>query len=352
MSHAEPLLSVKDLSVHFGQRGSLSRRRAGSVRAVDGVSFDIAAGETFGLVGESGSGKSTVGNALLHRVPITAGTVHYDGRDITRPSRKELRNLRRSMQMVFQDPYGSLNPRMKIRDSIAEPLRSFGQTSRAEEQAIVERSLAQVGLPSDAADRYPHAFSGGQRQRVGIARALVLEPRFVVLDEPVAALDTSVQAGVVNLLQDLQGRLGTTFLFIAHDLAVVRHISHRLGIMYGGQLVEMADRDSIYDTPRHPYTRALLSAVPSPDPPGQAPRPRIVLSGEMPDPSEPSVGCRFADRCPFRRPERCSTEQPTLRNIGERHLVACHWADELVDAVPSTAVGPALPVVTTTSGEA
>jgi peptide/nickel transport system ATP-binding protein len=270
------------------------------VHAVDDVSFEIRRGETLGLVGESGSGKTTTGRAILRRVSITAGRIWFKGRDITGLRGEELRRLRRDMQLVFQDPYASLNPRMRVLDIVAEPLLVHGLVRRIEdaEDRVVEL-LELVGLPVDAVERYPHAFSGGQRQRIGIARALALEPDLIVADEPVSALDVSIRAQVVNLMQDLQERLGLTYLFIAHDLSVVRHISHRIAVMYAGKLVELADRDEIYRDPRHPYTRALLSAVPIPDPRVQRARSSAVLRGEIPNPVQPPTGCRFHTRCPI-----------------------------------------------------
>jgi len=293
------------------------------VHAVDDVSFEIRRGETLGLVGESGSGKTTTGRAVLRRVPITAGRIWFKGRDITGLRGEELRRLRRDMQLVFQDPYASLTPRMRVLDIVAEPLLVHGLVRRIEdaEDRVVEL-LELVGLPVDAVERYPHAFSGGQRQRIGIARALALEPDLIVADEPVSALDVSIRAQVVNLMQDLQERLGLTYLFIAHDLSVVRHISHRIAVMYAGKLVELADRDEIYRDPRHPYTRALLSSVPIPDPRVQRARSSAVLRGEIPNPVQPPAGCRFHTRCPI-AVERCGAEEPPLEEKGPHHLAAC-----------------------------
>ena len=318
----EPLLRVEGLTVHFPLGGAWGRRRR-VVHAVDDVSFEIRRGETLGLVGESGSGKTTTGRAILRRVPITAGRIWFKGRDITGLRGEELRRLRRDMQLVFQDPYASLNPRMRILDIVAEPLLVHGLVRRTldAEDRVVEL-LELVGLPADAVDRYPHAFSGGQRQRIGIARALALEPDLIVADEPVSALDVSIRAQVVNLMQDLQERLGLTYLFIAHDLSVVRHISHRIAVMYAGKLVELADRDEIYRDPRHPYTRALLSAVPIPDPRVQRAGGRTVLRGEIPNPVQPPTGCRFHTRCPI-AVERCGAEEPPLEEKGPRHVAAC-----------------------------
>ena len=328
---AGPLLRVTDLAVHFpvGRAGFWGGQKQ-VVHAVDGVDLEIAKGETLGLVGESGSGKTTTGRAILRRVEPTAGRIEFRGRDITELHGEELRRLRRDMQLVFQDPYASLNPRHKVADIVAEPLVVHGLVKRADDarDRVVEL-LELCGLPADAADRYPHAFSGGQRQRVGIARALALEPDLVVADEPVSALDVSIQAQVVNLLQDLQQRLGLTYLFIAHDLSVVRHISDRIAIMYCGMLVEVSDRDSIYLAPLHPYTRALLSAVPIPDPALQTGRERIVLTGDIPNPVEPPRGCRFHTRCAYKQATRCEDEVPALRELAPGHRVACHWAEDI-----------------------
>ena len=324
-SGQQPLVEVRDLSIHFpiGGSGLLGRNRR-YVHAVDDVSFSIAKGETLGLVGESGSGKTTTGRAILRRIDATAGSIHFAGNDITHLKGRPLRDLRRHMQLVFQDPYASLNPRMSVLELIAEPLIVHGLARNTDDArpAVVEL-LDRCGLPSDTADRYPHAFSGGQRQRIGIARALALRPDFIVADEPVSALDVSVRAQVVNLLQELQQELGLTYLFIAHDLSVVRHISHRIGILYAGRLVELASTDDVYERHRHPYTEALLSSVPIPDPPLQRARRRIVLSGEVPNPVDPPAGCRFAGRCPIAE-DRCRVETPMLEQKAPGHWVACH----------------------------
>ncbi|MEQ8439228.1 MAG: ABC transporter ATP-binding protein [Ilumatobacter fluminis] len=319
-----PIIEVDRLSIHFplAPTGFFHRERK-VVHAVDDVSFHIAKGETLGLVGESGSGKTTTGRALLRRLTPAAGTIKFRGRDITTTDGEALRHLRRHMQLVFQDPYASLNPRMTVGELVAEPLMVHGIVNKlGDARDRVSALLERCGLPSDSIDRHPHAFSGGQRQRVGIARALALQPDFIVADEPVSALDVSVRAQVVNLLQDLQDELGLTYLFIAHDLSVVRHISHRIAIMYSGKLVEIADCESIYERPVHPYTEALLSSVPIPDPPVQRARQRIVLEGEIPDPVDPPPGCRFASRCPLVE-AKCREETPPLTPRGEGHLAAC-----------------------------
>ncbi len=319
-----PLVQVEELSVTFdaGRVGFWGQKRL-TVHAVAGVSFDIRPGETLGLVGESGSGKSTTGRAVLRRVPIANGRIMFQGEEITHAGREKVRALSQHMQLIFQDPYASLNPRLKIIDIVAEPLLVHGRVKNIRAAAgQVARLLERVGLPPDAGARYPHAFSGGQRQRVGIARALALKPKFIVADEPVSALDVSIRAQVVNLLQDLQAEFGLAYLFIAHDLAVVRHISHRIAIMYAGKIVEIADRNLIYDSPVHPYTRALLSAVPIPDPPTQRARQRIVCSGEPPNPLTPLPGCRFQTRCPHVE-QRCREQEPPLTERRPGQTAAC-----------------------------
>jgi len=319
-----PLVAVKDLSVRFdvGRAGFWGGKRL-IVHAVEKVSFDIHPGETLGLVGESGSGKSTTGRAVLGRAPVSEGQIFFQGKEISHAGKYQVRELSRDMQLVFQDPYASLNPRMKIIDIVAEPLLVHGVVKNIREAAQeVARLLELVGLPPDAGARYPHAFSGGQRQRVGIARALALKPRFIVADEPVSALDVSIRAQVVNLMQDLQSQFGLSYLFIAHDLAVVRHISHRIAIMYAGNIVELADRDLIYDTPAHPYTRALLSAVPVPDPPVQRARQRITCPGEPPNPLHPPSGCRFQSRCPCAT-QTCRDAAPVLTHRRSGQMAAC-----------------------------
>jgi peptide/nickel transport system ATP-binding protein len=321
---AAPLVEVDNLNIRFpvGRSGFWGKTEH-FVHAVEDVSFTIAKGETLGLVGESGSGKTTTGRAVLRRVDPVAGTIRFRGQDITHTKGKELRQLRRHMQLVFQDPYASLNPRMNVLQLVSEPLIVHGLVDKpAEARAQVQQLLDRCGLPADTVDRYPHAFSGGQRQRIGIARALALRPDFIVADEPVSALDVSVRAQVVNLLQDLQQDLGLTYLFIAHDLSVVRHISHRIAILYAGRLVEIAPTDAVYDAPRHPYTEALLSSVPIPDPPAQRARRRIVLTGEVPNPVDPPPGCRFQTRCPLVH-DRCRGETPPLEERTPGHFVAC-----------------------------
>ncbi len=324
VQETDPLVKVEKLTVHFdvGRRGFWGQHRL-VVHAVDNISFEIYPGETLGLVGESGSGKSTTGRAILRRIPVESGRIYFQGKDITDIDAQALRPLRRHMQLVFQDPYASLNPRLRIIDIVAEPLIVHGivKNNREAVERVAEL-LALVGLPPDAGGRYPHAFSGGQRQRIGIARALALNPDFIVADEPVSALYVSIRAQVVNLMQDLQQELGLTYFFIAHDLAVVRHISNRIAIMYAGKIVEIAGRDAIYESPIHPYTEALLSAVPVPDPKVQKARQRIALAGEVPDPLNPPAGCRFETRCSFAS-EPCRIEEPPLEERNPRHFTAC-----------------------------
>ncbi|MBB6467457.1 ABC transporter ATP-binding protein [Aminobacter carboxidus] len=318
-----PLLSVQGLGVTYetGAQGFWGRPK--SFDALQDISFDLKAGETLGLVGESGSGKTTTGRAVLRRIKTSAGKIVFKGNDITRTDGEALRKLRRNMQLVFQDPYSSLNPRMRVIDIVAEPLLVHGLIRHVDEaRDRITELLRVVGLPADAHDRFPHAFSGGQRQRIGIARALALQPEFIVADEPVSALDVSVRAQVVNLMQDLQKELGLGYLFIAHDLSVVRHISHRVAILYAGRMVEIADRDDLYDHPIHPYTEALLSAVPVPDPRTQRQRKRIVYGGEVPDLVNPPPGCRFSTRCPLVT-DQCRKDAPKLSERSPRHLVAC-----------------------------
>jgi len=319
-----PLLSVSGLVKHFPVRKGLLQRAVGQVHAVDGISFDIAEGETLGLVGESGCGKSTAGKTILKLLDPTAGEIRINGERIDALSRGEMRPYRRQLQVVFQDPYSSLNPRLRIRDIIAEPLVNYGVSGGRELDDQVEELALKVGLRADALHRFPHEFSGGQRQRIGIARALALHPRLIICDEPVSALDVSVQAQVINLLADLQREFGLSYLFVAHDLAVVEHISHRIAVMYLGKIVELADKQALFTRPQHPYTEALLSAVPVPDP--EASRRRIILKGDVPSPINPPSGCRFHTRCPHAF-TRCSREEPEMREVLPGHHVACHLRD-------------------------
>ena len=321
----EPLLRVENLKVHFPvMRGVVLKKQVGTVHAVDGVSFTLDRGETLGLVGESGCGKSTTGLAVLRMQDVTSGRIEFEGQDITHHDKARMRPIRQRLQMVYQDPYGSLNPRMKVRDIVGEPLVVHGLADdrKAYDERIAEL-MRTVGLLPDMADRYPHEFSGGQRQRIGIARALALEPSLIICDEPVSALDVSIQAQVVNVLQELQERLGLAYLFIAHDLAVVRHLSHRVAVMYLGRIVEIASRDDLYRAPLHPYTQALMSAVPVADPVVERARQRVVVQGEVPSALRPPSGCRFHTRCPHAT-ERCRTESPVLKQLDDTRAVACH----------------------------
>jgi oligopeptide transport system ATP-binding protein len=329
----EPLLSVSGLTKHFPvKRGIVFQSAVGTVRAVDGLSFDVAPGETLALVGESGCGKSTTGRLVLRLIEATEGTIRFAGRDVRGLSRGALRDLRRDMQIIFQDPYASLNPRLTVGETLAEPLRLHGLASGAALRRRIDELLGEVGLSAWHALRYPHEFSGGQRQRIGIARALASQPKLIVCDEPVSALDVSIQAQVINLMQDLKGKFGLSYIFIAHDLAVVRHISDRVAVMYLGKIVELAPKRSLFARPRHPYTQALLSAVPVPDPTAQ--RARIRLAGDVPSPLNPPKGCRFHTRCAHAQ-DRCRKEEPLLRPLqdgagAEGQVVACHFAESIV----------------------
>ena len=335
----EPLVTVEGLKMYFPVRRGVLQRRVGWVRAVDDVSFEIRLGETLGLVGESGCGKTTVGRAILQLYRPTAGSVRFNGTELTTASGRRLRELRRDMQIVFQDPYASLNARLTVAAIVAEPLEIHGIGDGPARRKRVNELLEIVGLDASMAGRFPHEFSGGQRQRIGIARALALNPSFIVCDEPISALDVSIQAQVINLLQDLQAQLGLTYLFIAHDLSVVRHLSDRVAVMYLGKIVEVTTRELLYGRPLHPYTIALLSAVPIPDPPLERKRRRIILSGDIPSPVNPPSGCRFHTRCPFAQ-ELCRQEEPPLVEAEAGHTVACHFWSEIqaaggVRAIPA-----------------
>ena len=335
---SNPLLQVSDLKKHYPLRAGLFGGSTGYVYAVDGVSFEIARGETMALVGESGCGKSTVGKAVLRLFDITSGQIVLDGQRIDDLSASALRPMRKRLQVVFQDPFSSLNPRLSVRELIAEPIRNFGlAASSADLDKQVAELLDRVQLPRDAAKRWPHEFSGGQRQRIGIARALATSPDLIVCDEAVSALDVSVKAQIINLLEDLQRELGLALLFISHDLAIVEHMTHRVAVMYLGKIVEVAPKREIFANPRHPYTQALLSAVPVPEP--GAARRRMILKGDVPSPINPPSGCRFHTRCPFAF-DRCRTEEPALREAGPAHTAACHL-DVIPEVVPEAATATA-----------
>ena len=325
---AENLLEVKDLVKHFPVRGGVFSRVHSYVRAVDGISFSIAEGETLGLVGESGCGKSTAGRAILRLIEPTSGEVKYKGTDIISLNREKMRRLRREMQIIFQDPYASLNPRMTVGSIVGEPLTIHHIAKGKEREEKVAAILQKVGLRPEHMRRYPHEFSGGQRQRIGIARALALNPKIIIADEPVSALDVSIQAQVINLLQDLQKEFGIAYLVISHDLSVVQHICDRIAVMYLGLIVEIADADELIMSPRHPYTEALLSAVPIPDPSASGKKERIILRGDVPSPVNPPSGCRFHTRCPYKE-DKCVSEVPLLRQVSGGHLTACHFAEKI-----------------------
>ncbi|NND75606.1 MAG: dipeptide ABC transporter ATP-binding protein [Ilumatobacter sp.] len=319
----EPILTVRDLVKEFPIRAGVFRRQVGAVQAVSGVHLDLYANETLGVVGESGCGKSTLGRSLLRLIEPTSGSVMFGEEDVTTASKSRLRELRRDLQMVFQDPYASLNPRLPIRDIVGEPMVIHG-VSKKEARERVGELLKRVGLLPEHGNRYPHEFSGGQRQRIGIARSLALRPKVIVLDEPVSALDVSIQAQVLNLLDEIQEEYQLSFIFIAHDLSVVRHTSDRVAVMYLGRIAEVADKDTLYGRPAHPYTQSLLSAVPVADPKRERSRQRIILQGDVPSPANPPSGCRFHPRCPVAK-DKCTTEVPELRVIGEGHQVSCHF---------------------------
>ena len=317
------LLKVDGLVKHFPITRGIFRREVGNVNAVDGISFEIQEGETLGLVGESGCGKSTAGRVILQLIPATAGNVFFKGRDLTSLDKEELRKQRQQMQMIFQDPQDSLNPRMTVGSIISEPINEHKNFQTKERRELVEQLLISVGMNPKFTNRYPHEFSGGQRQRIGIARALALSPEFIICDEPIAALDVSIQAQVINLLEDLQEKYGLTYLFISHDLSMIRHIANRVAVMYLGRIVELASSRDLYFAPLHPYTQALLSAVPMHDPKMERKRKRTILVGDVPSPADPPSGCNFSTRCP-RAEDRCFKDTPEWREVSQGHQVACH----------------------------
>ena len=317
----DTLLEVKNLKKYFDIRGGLLNQVTGHVKAVDDVSFSVSRGETLGIVGESGCGKSTTGRAILRLLEPTGGQVYFDGVDLATLSREEMRQKRKDIQMIFQDPYASLNPRMLVADIIGEALPAYGISNKGEIARRVNETLELCGLTIEQGRRYPHEFSGGQRQRVGIARALILRPKFIIADEPVSALDVSIQAQIINLLQDLQVEFGLTYLFISHDLSVVRHISNRVGVMYLGRMVESGSAEALYENPLHPYTQALLSAIPTTDPRGK--RERIILQGDVPSPANPPKGCAFSPRCP-KVVDICKVVRPDITHLADNYQVACH----------------------------
>jgi len=324
MTEDNVLVRVEHLKKYFPiTRGIIFQRQIGAIKAVDDISFSIRRGETLGLVGESGCGKSTTGRTILQLYRPTAGSVFFEGQDLSKMKGEQLRRMRRKMQMIFQDPYASLNPRMTVGNIVGEPLEVHGVAKGKERRERVQELLQLVGLNPYFINRYPHEFSGGQRQRIGVARALALNPSFIVCDEPISALDVSIQAQVVNLLEDLQEEFGLTYLFIAHDLSMVRHISDRVAVMYLGKIMELTDRNELYNNPLHPYTQALLSAVPIPDPVVEETRKRIILEGDVPSPANPPAGCNFSTRCP-RALDVCHEEEPEFKEVGPEHWVACH----------------------------
>ncbi|UKY52806.1 ABC transporter ATP-binding protein [Streptomyces inhibens] len=340
---AEPLLKVRGLVRHFPITKGLLKRQVGAVQAVDGIDFDVRPGETLGVVGESGCGKSTMGRLITRLDEPTGGSIEFQGQDITHLSTGKLRPMRRDVQMIFQDPYGSLNPRHTIGGIVSTPFRLQGVEPEGGVKKEVQRLLELVGLSPEHYNRYPHEFSGGQRQRIGIARALALKPKLVVADEPVSALDVSIQAQVVNLMDDLQEELGLTYVIIAHDLSVIRHVSDRIAVMYLGKIVELSDRKGLYETPMHPYTKALLSAVPVPDPKRRTQRDRILLKGDVPSPINPPSGCRFRTRC-WKATEVCTTTEPPLVALRTGHQVACHHPENAPDQAPAAAAATEGPV--------